>query len=161
MTESIVLLIVILTTGLLAATPGLLALWQPQGNGHMLSLMRTLSECLAQKDDYAAQIAELRREMAVVLERVDRQADEIVSLRNVIVSMSTAPSRSSRSQARTAGTVEERRRDIWQRELNMLHIQLAQAQAQKTESGPDVHIETQIEKMRDRIGELEEMLDAR
>lgn len=163
MTESIVLLIVILTTGLLAATPGLLALRKPAaGNGSSMVMMRQLTACMEQRDAYRLQMTGLQATVENLRLRVEEQADEIASLRNVIVSMSTAPTRSSRNQQRAADrTVQERRRDIWQQELNTAQIQLARVEAQQTESGPDVHLDTQIERIRDRITELENLLDNR
>lgn len=164
MTDTLILLVIIIAVGLLAAVPGLVSLRQrgENGSGSMMALMRQLTDCMQQRDGYSSQIAELQRSLAALQDRVETQEAEITSLRNVIVSMSTAPTRSSRNQQRAADrTVQERRRDIWQQELNTAQIQLARVEAQQTESGPDVHLDTQIERIRDRITELENLLDNR
>lgn len=160
MTDTLALLVIIIAVGLLAATPGLISLRQrgDNGSGSMMALMRQLTDCMQQRDDYSSQIAELQRSLAALQDRVETQESEITSLRNVIVSMSSTPERIRRSVAAQPQTAE-RERKIRLKELETLNIQIALAEAKLTERGGDVHLETQIDTMRARGRELEALLD--
>lgn len=161
MTDTLALLVIIIAVGLLAATPGLISLRQRgesgNNNGDLLALMRQLSECLQQRDGYSSQIADLQRSLTALQERVATQEAEITSLRNVIVSMSATAERTRRggAQPQTA----ERERQIRLKELETLNIQIALAEAQRTASGGDVHLETQIDRLHERKREVEALLD--
>lgn len=160
MTDTLILLVIIIAVGLLAAVPGLVSLRQrgENGSGSMMALMRQLTDCMQQRDGYSSQIAELQRSLAALQQRVETQEAEITSLRNVIVSMSSAAERTRRggAQPQTA----ERERQIRLKELETLNIQIALAEAQRTASGGDVHLETQIDHLHARKREVEALLDA-